>query len=172
MSNEHQIPDNGGFEREDLSAKAVFGFLIVLAVLGVVVYFVVNVTYHGLNSYFASHQPAESPMRPAGTGDTRDLRAAEVKAKIENTFPQPLLETDERNELNDFRTHRKRINSIAMAGWIKRRERCASPSNGRCSCWPNAGCLSIRVGQIPGRRREQRWLRPAKRRLPGNAAKQ
>lgn len=171
MSNEHQIPDNGGFEREDLSAKAVFGFLIALAVLGVVVYFVVNVTYHGLNSYFASHQPAESPMRPAGTGDTRDLRAAEVKAKIENTFPQPLLETDERNELNDFRT--QEANQLNSYGWVDQKAGTVRiPIERAMQLLAQRGLPVYSGGANSGSQAGTKMASAGKTKAAGNAAKQ
>lgn len=107
---------NGGFEREDMSAKAVYGFLIVLAVLGVVVYFVASGTYRGLNAYYGAHQPAQNPMKQSAEGDTRDLRKSKVDEKIKNTFPQPLLETDERNELTDFRMHEEQ--QLNTYGWV------------------------------------------------------
>lgn len=107
---------NDGFEHQDMGPKAAYGFLISLAVLGILVYFVVNATYHGLNRYFQAHQPAQSPLNQTAEGDTRDLQKSKVDEKIKNTFPQPLLETDERNELNDFRTEEaKQLNSY---GWV------------------------------------------------------
>ena len=116
MSDQHKNGGNGGFEREDLGAKAIFGFLIGLAVLGVLVYFAANGTYRALNAYSEAHQPAQSPLKQTTEGDTRDLQASKVTRRIENTFPQPLLETDERNELNDFRTQEeKQLNSY---GWV------------------------------------------------------
>jgi hypothetical protein len=116
MSDQHQNGGNGGFEREDLGAKAIFGFLIGLAVLGVLVYFAANGTYRALNAYSEAHQPAQSPLKQTTEGDPRDLQASKVTRRIENTFPQPLLETDERNELNDFR--RQEEEQLNSYGWI------------------------------------------------------
>ncbi len=116
MNDQHQNGRNGGFEREDLGAKAIFGFLIGLAVLGVLVYFAAKGTYRALNAYSEAHQPAQSPLKQSTEGDTRDLQASKVARRIENTFPQPLLETDERNELNEFRAQEeKQLNSY---GWV------------------------------------------------------
>jgi hypothetical protein len=116
MSDQHQHAGNGGFEREDLGAKTIFRFLIGLAVLGVLVYFVVTGVYRSLNGYYEARQPARTPLKQPAVGDTRDLKASKVKEKIENSFPQPLLETDERNELNDFRLREEdQLNSY---GWV------------------------------------------------------
>ena len=86
MSDQHQNGGNGGFEREDLGAKAIFGFLIGLAVLGVLVYFAANGTYRALNAYSEAHQPAQSPLKQATEGDTRDLQASKVSTKDRKHF--------------------------------------------------------------------------------------
>jgi hypothetical protein len=105
-----------GFEREDLGAKAVFSFLLGLAVLGVIVYFVANGVYWSLDRYSGAHQPAQNPMKQNVETDTRDERAADVKATIQRIFPEPRLETDERSEINDFRLREEeQLNSY---GWV------------------------------------------------------
>jgi hypothetical protein len=121
MSNQpgqHGAPHgvNGGFEREDLGAKPIFGFLIGLAVMGVLVYFIVVASYKFLDHYQRTHETPQSPLRPALETDTRDTDAAEVAQGIEQKFPEPRLENDERTELNDFRlSEEERLNSY---GWI------------------------------------------------------
>jgi hypothetical protein len=116
MSEQHQHGENGGFEREDLGAKTIYGFLIGLAVLGVLVFFVVTGMYRALNGYYETHQAARSPLKPQAVGDTRDLQTSKVTEKIGDAFPQPLLETDERNELNDFRA--KEEEQLNSYGWL------------------------------------------------------
>lgn len=115
MNESHQPGGNGGFEREDLGAKSVFGFLIILAVVGVLVFFAATGVYRVLDSYSRAHQPAETPLKQPEL-DTRDLQKAKVEEEVTNTFPQPLLETDERTELNDFLT--QEADQLNSYGWI------------------------------------------------------
>ena len=115
--NDHQPHGgNGGFEREDLGARTIFGFLIGLAVLGILVYFAANGIYRVLNNQYAAHQGPTSPLKETAHGDRRDLQTSKVRERIENNFPQPLLENDERNELTEFRRQEeKQLNSY---GWV------------------------------------------------------
>jgi hypothetical protein len=114
QSGEHE--GQGGFEREDLGSRPVFGFLISLAVLGVLVYFVADGVYGFLDHYMRAHQVQQSPLRPALETDTRDTEAAKVAGRISQTFPEPRLENDERNELTGFRLREEeRLNSY---GWV------------------------------------------------------
>jgi hypothetical protein len=116
MSDHPQHAGNGGYEREDLGAKTIYAFLIGLAVLGLIVYFVVVATFRGLDAYDRRHQPPQNPMKAAAEVDTRDLQTPKVSRQIEATFPEPRLETDERDEINDFRMHEdEQLNSY---GWI------------------------------------------------------
>jgi hypothetical protein len=106
----------GGFEREDMGPRVVFGFLIGLAVTGVVVLFVVTGIYRALDHYEQTHQTVQSPLRPAAELDARDTNAAKVASQIDQTFPEPRLENNERDELTDFRTREEeRLNSY---GWV------------------------------------------------------
>jgi hypothetical protein len=106
----------GGFEREDIGSRPVFGFLISLAVTVGLVYFVVNGVYGFLDHYLRAQDTQQSPLRPALETDTRDTEAAKVWTRINQTFPEPRLENDERNELTDFRLREEeRLNSY---GWV------------------------------------------------------
>jgi hypothetical protein len=121
MSDQLQQPHgdrgaNDGFEREDLGPKTVYAFLIILGIIGVLVFFVVSGVYRVLDGYYRTRQPAESLLKPAVDSDTRELRTPQVKQQIESTFSQPLLETDERNELNDFRM--QEANQLNSYGWV------------------------------------------------------
>jgi hypothetical protein len=107
---------NGGFEHEDLGARTVFGFLLGLVVLGVVAYFIVTGMYGFLNRYQSAHQPPQNALKQNVETDTRDTRAASVRERIIHTFPEPRLETDERNEINSVREHEdEQLNSY---GWV------------------------------------------------------
>jgi hypothetical protein len=107
---------NGGFEHQDLGAGPVFTFLIVLAVVGLLVYFVAAGMYHFLNRYAQEHQPPLNPLKQNVEIDTRDTNRARVANTIERTFPEPRLETDERGEINDFR--RQENEQLNSYGWL------------------------------------------------------
>ena len=110
------LHNSEGFERQDLGARAVFGFLIGLAVVGILVYLVANGLYASLDRYQQAHEPAQNPLRPALERDTRDTQAAKVGQQVDQRFPEPRLEKDERNELTEFRQHEEeRLNSY---GWV------------------------------------------------------
>jgi hypothetical protein len=107
---------NGGFEREDLGPKSVYSFLIILAVVVAAAVFAARGLYRGLDHYYEAHQPAQAPLKPTTEVDTRDTQTGKATERIENTFSQPLLETDERDELNNFRTQEEiQLNSY---GWV------------------------------------------------------
>lgn len=102
---------HGQFEREDLSARGVFGFLIGLAMLCVLVYFILRGLYAYLDVYQKAHQPAPSPLVKITEADTRTVAPEDI-----SKFPQPRLEKNERLEINDFRLQEeKTLNSY---GWV------------------------------------------------------
>ena len=111
MSDHHQNHGNGlGFEREDLGAKPIFGFLISLAIFGVLTYYVLWGMFHFLDAYNRKHQAPVSPMVKVEE-DTRIATPATIQQ-----FPEPRLEDDERTELNGFRLHEEQqLNSY---GWV------------------------------------------------------
>jgi hypothetical protein len=100
-----------GFEHQDLTAHGVYGFLISLAVGGVLVYFVVWGLYHFLDARQRSHQPEQSPLVKQVETDTRVVSPDDV-AK----FPQPRLERNERVEINDFRLQEEQ--TLNSYGWV------------------------------------------------------
>ena len=85
------------YERQDLSAGAIFGFLFALVVLGILIQFVVGGTLHLFEKYNSGHQPPQNPLVQAKS-DTRRVSTADIEK-----FPQPRLENSERLELHDFR---------------------------------------------------------------------
>ncbi len=99
------------FEREDLGAKPIFTFLIVLALGCLLVYFLLRGAYRYMNAYEERHQPAQSPLAPPAPADTRAVGPGDI-AK----FAQPRLETDERQEINDFRLREDQ--RLSSYGWI------------------------------------------------------
>ena len=123
MSDQHGKHQNGGgFEREDVGTKPLFGFLISLAVLGVVVYYVIWGMFHFMDAFERKHQQTKSPMVQMQP-DTREPNTAETHEKIQSEFPTPRLEDDERTEINDFRYQQDE--TLASYGWVDQSGRVA-----------------------------------------------
>lgn len=115
MSEDRKIHHHGHvdseYEREDMSPGAVFSFLAGLAIAGVLIYFIVEGMYKFLDAYQRSHEPPQNPLVVPSGPDTRDITLADVKQ-----FPQPRLETNERNELNGFRLQEEQ--QLHSYGWV------------------------------------------------------
>ncbi len=88
--------DHGSYEHEDLNPHGVMYFMIGLAVVVVVIYFIVFGMYHFLDTYEQTHQAAMSPMVTPQT-DTRTVTHADTQA-----FPEPRLEESERTQLRQY----------------------------------------------------------------------
>src|SRR5437773_1692582 len=109
--NLHQEHEEVAYEREDLSPRGIFAFLIGLALLGVLIHFAVKGMYGYLDSYQKQHQPPLNPLVSQTENDSRKVSNADIAR-----FPQPRLETNERLEINDFRLQEeKKLNSY---DWI------------------------------------------------------
>jgi hypothetical protein len=108
-----QNPDSG-FERQDLGSRTVYGFLLSLAVIGVLVYFSVWGIFIVLDKYFSKHEAPPSPMmvEQKATTPTR----AVPEGYVEKIFPEPRLETNERTEINDFRLGEEQ--TLNSYGWV------------------------------------------------------
>lgn len=102
---------DAGFEREDLGARSVFTFLIGLALVVALVYFVVWGMYSYLDAYQRAHQPAQNPLAQRVATDTRVVTPSDI-----TNFPEPRLEKNERLEINDFRQQEERM--LNSYGWV------------------------------------------------------
>jgi hypothetical protein len=115
MSKPGKPQNGGGFEREDVSTKPLFGFLIGLVVTGVLVYYVIWGMFHFMDAYERKHQQSKSPMVQMQP-ETREPDTAETHEKVKQEFPEPRLEDDERTEINDFRYQQDE--TLASYGWV------------------------------------------------------
>jgi hypothetical protein len=106
------------FEREDLSTRGVFGFMIGLAVTGLIIYFIITGMYTFLDKYERSQMSAASPL-------VKPEEAAQVSARrvtkdyVEKKFNEngaPLLEVDERGQLHDFVMNQEK--QLHSYGWV------------------------------------------------------
>src|SRR5438093_6365634 len=106
---------NGGFEREDLGSKPIVGFIVSVVVGGVLIYYVLWGMFRFLDAYERKQQQSVSPLVNAEQ-DTRDADRQTTARKVQEQFPEPRLEDNERTELNDFRySEEEKLNS---AGWV------------------------------------------------------
>ena len=106
----HGTNGHGGYEHEDLSPTGVIYFMIGLAVVVVVIYFIVFGMYRFLDTYEKAHQPAMSPM-VTPQGDTRTVTHDNTQA-----FPEPRLEESERTQLRQIIEDQDR--KLATYNWV------------------------------------------------------
>jgi hypothetical protein len=104
----HSVKSNGhaDYERKDISVNGVVVFLVGLAALIVISYFVVDVFYGVLEKHFEAEQAPISPLVTNAQPDTRRIppQYGQDYAKyLKESFPAPQLETDERTQLNEVR---------------------------------------------------------------------
>lgn len=102
------------FEREDLSTRGIFAFMIGLAIIGVVIYFIINGMYSYLDKDLQSKSVASSPLvKPEESAAISSRRV--TRDYVEKRFKEngaPLLEIDERTQLGDFLMNQeKQLNS-------------------------------------------------------------
>jgi hypothetical protein len=93
---------HGSFERRDIGTKEIFYFLIGLAVVCILIALFLRGMYSFLDHRERSAQPDVSPLAaevPKPTLKTKE----EYEDYLEKAFPDPRLETDERNQINKDR---------------------------------------------------------------------
>jgi|SRR5208283_25739 len=102
------------FEREDLSTRGVFVFMIGLAIVGIVIYFIIVGMYSFLDKYEHAQMTTASPLvtsrGPAARVVTKDYME---KFKENGT---PMLESDERGQFKDFLL--KQEDQLNSYGWV------------------------------------------------------
>lgn len=106
---------NGDFERRDIGVSTVAWFLVGLAVAGVIITFVVSGFYHYLEAHSELEQAPVSPLVTSAPKDTRHL-STNYKDYLQQNFPSPQLEIDERTQLDQIRL--KEEETLATYGWI------------------------------------------------------
>jgi hypothetical protein len=99
------------FEREDLAPKPILVFLGSLVLICLVVALVLRGMYSYLDRYDNLHQLPQSPLVQPSTASTRDVLPGDI-----TNFPQPRLESDERQEINDFRMHEEK--TLHSYDWV------------------------------------------------------
>lgn len=113
MTEEETKHEHGeeAYEHQDLSAQAIYAFLISLLVGGLIIYFVVWGMYRFMDARTREHEPPPNPLVRQTKTDTRVVAPDEIKK-----FPEPRLEKNERVEINDFRL--KEEQTLNSYGWV------------------------------------------------------
>jgi len=103
------------FEREDLSTRGVFAFMIGLAVIGIVIYFIIVGMYSFLDNYERSQMATASPLVTSKGAMSRVVTQADMDKAFKDNGA-PMLETNERGQFKDFLINQEdQLNSYA---WV------------------------------------------------------
>jgi hypothetical protein len=104
-----------GFEREDLGTRGVFAFMIGLAVIGIVIYFIIVGMYSWLDKHEREQMANASPLVTTRGAMSRVV----TQADMDKTFKDngaPMLETNERGQFKNFLMNQEdQLNSY---GWV------------------------------------------------------
>lgn len=104
-------PGHGSYERRDIGVAGVLYFFLGLAAVTVVIHFLLAGFYDVLEKRNAEQTPA-SPLMTNVPADTRHI----PNNYPDKAFPDPRLENDERNQLNQVRLSEER--TLNSYGWI------------------------------------------------------
>jgi hypothetical protein len=107
--------DDVGFEHEDLGTRGVFAFMIGLAVIGIVIYFIVVGMYTFLDKYERSQMATASPLVTTKGAMSRVV----TQDDMDRTFKDngaPMLETNERGQMLNFLVNQE--NQLNSYGWV------------------------------------------------------
>src|ERR1019366_3235500 len=115
MTNHGHSGHDTGFEREDLGSRGVFAFMIGLAIVGVVIYFIIVGMYTFLDNYERSQMTTASPLVTSKGAMSRVVTQEDMdKAFKENGAP--MLERNEGSDLRkDLVNQENQLNSY---GWV------------------------------------------------------
>ncbi|MGA7292174.1 MAG: hypothetical protein WBW53_15335 [Terriglobales bacterium] len=115
MMNHGQHGHETEYEREDLGTRSVFAFMIGLAVIGVIIYFIIVGMYSFLDKYERSQMATASPLVTSKRAMSRVVTQADMDKAFKNNGA-PMLETNERGQFRDFLLRQEdQLNSY---GWI------------------------------------------------------
>jgi len=103
------------FEREDLSTRSAFAFMIGLAIVGLVIYFIIAGMYSFLDKYERSQMATASPLVTSKGAISRVVTQADMDKAFKDNGA-PMLETDERGEFRDFLINQE--NQLNSYGWV------------------------------------------------------
>ena len=102
------------FEREDLSTRGVFVFMIGLSIVGLVIYFIIVGMYSFLDKYEHDQMTTASPLVTSRGSAARVVTKDYMEKFKENGTP--MLESDERGQFKDFLL--KQEGQLNSYGWV------------------------------------------------------
>ncbi|MGO9650156.1 MAG: hypothetical protein ACLPOO_19150 [Terriglobales bacterium] len=114
-TNRGQSGRETGFEHEDLGTRGVFAFMIGLAVVGVVIYFILVGMYTFLDKYERSQMATASPLVTSKGAMSRVVTQDYVDQRFKENGV-PMLETNERGQFRDFLMNQE--NQLNSYGWV------------------------------------------------------
>src|ERR1019366_1050556 len=89
------------YEHEDLGTRSAFAFMIGLAIVGVVIYFIIVGMYSFLDKYERSQMATASPLVTSKGAMSRVVTQADMDKAFKDNGA-PMLETDERGQFRNF----------------------------------------------------------------------
>jgi hypothetical protein len=115
-----KVPGHGDYERRDIRVAGVLYFLLGLLIAGGIVHFIVRGLYQYLDNRYETSQPPVSPLVKNSSKDTRRIpqqyKDNEYEKYLQEGFPAPQLEVNERTELNDIR--KREEDTLSTYGWV------------------------------------------------------
>jgi hypothetical protein len=119
MSSEEMNHGHSGheteYEHEDLGTRAVFAFMIGLAIFGVVIYFIIVGMYTFLDNYERSKMATASPLITSRGAISRVVTQADMDRDFKDNGA-PMLEINERGQMRDFLMNQE--NQLHSYGWV------------------------------------------------------
>ena len=106
--------EHGGYERQDLQVSGILYFLLTIVVVVVICLFGLRGLFAFLDHREKALQPAVSQLVTNVPTDTR--RISDPDEYLKKAFPDPRLETDERNQLNKEAVREEGL--LYRYGWV------------------------------------------------------
>lgn len=103
------------YEREDLSTRGVFAFMIGLAVIGLVIYFIIVGMYKFLDNYERSRMSTSSPLDTSKGAISRVVTQDDMDKMFKDNGA-PMLETNEMGQFKNFLV--KQEDQLNSYGWV------------------------------------------------------
>ena len=119
LKNQHSTGQEG-FEREDMSPAGVMYFMVGLAIVAVLIHFIVTGMYRYLDSYDARQQAPMNPMAVKTGVDPRIMTFHDAEGQMQKTFPQPVLEDNERQQFGALVEKQDEV--LASYGWVDQKD--------------------------------------------------
>jgi hypothetical protein len=107
------------YEHEDLGTRSAFAFMIGLAIVGVVIYFIIVGMYSFLDKYERSQMATASPLVTSKGAMSRVVTQADMDKAFKDNGA-PMLETDERGQFRNFLINQE--NQLNSYGWVDEKD--------------------------------------------------